>query len=156
MAELGLTAFLISDGNENHSWPDARYHSLMILFEFNAVWTTVFGTAYMLWIVDGAVHVLASIASSIIWLVITSALWGAAAGMLHQMRLGGSCTDLSGYFDESLSCDPPQELSSLSKCRETLTVEALGWVEFGFSFELLCLVGNPGGMTINNLSRQLL
>lgn len=93
MAELGLTAYLISVGNESHSWPSARYHSLsvcfpasmevlltcdsssLILFEFNAVWTTLFGVAYMLWIVDGAVHFLASIASSIIWLAITSALW---------------------------------------------------------------------------------
>jgi hypothetical protein len=39
------------------------------------VWTTLFGAAYMLWIVDGAVHLLASIASSIIWLAITSTLW---------------------------------------------------------------------------------
>lgn len=28
MAELGLTAFLISAGNENRTWPSARYHSL--------------------------------------------------------------------------------------------------------------------------------
>src|SRR5882757_2706891 len=94
MAELGLTAYLISVGNESQNWPSARYHSLsvcfsaskevlliyayvassLILFEFNAVWTTLFGAAYMLWIVDGAVHFLASIASSIIWLAITSVL----------------------------------------------------------------------------------
>lgn len=45
----------------------------MILFD--AVWTTVFSTAYMLWIIAGAVHILASIASSAIWLLITSILW---------------------------------------------------------------------------------
>lgn len=28
MAELGLTAFLISAGNENGTWPSPRYHSL--------------------------------------------------------------------------------------------------------------------------------
>ncbi|KAI0051684.1 UPF0103-domain-containing protein [Auriscalpium vulgare] len=28
MAELGLTAFLISVGNDEHYWPSARYHSL--------------------------------------------------------------------------------------------------------------------------------
>lgn len=38
----------------------------------------MFGTAYLLWIVDGAVHLLASIASSIIWLVITTVLWVSA------------------------------------------------------------------------------
>jgi len=115
MAELGLTAFLISAGNENHNWPSARYHSLLILFEFNAVWTTMFGTAYLLWIVDGAVHFLASIASSIVWLVITTVLWGAAAGMMRSTRAGGDCN----------------WISDSSGCRETLTVEAVGWVEFG-------------------------
>ncbi|KAJ8596904.1 hypothetical protein M405DRAFT_871065 [Rhizopogon salebrosus TDB-379] len=133
MAELGLTAYLISVGNESHSWPSARYHSLLILFEFNAVWTTLFGVAYMLWIVDGAVHLLASIASSIIWLALTSALWGAAAGIMHGTRSGGDCNwtpSSSGFVDGVLSCDQPQDLS-VARCRETLTVEAVGWVLFG-------------------------
>jgi hypothetical protein len=30
MAELGLTAFLISAGNEDRTWPSARYHSLYV------------------------------------------------------------------------------------------------------------------------------
>jgi hypothetical protein len=30
LAELGLTAFLIEAGNENHTWPNARYHSLYV------------------------------------------------------------------------------------------------------------------------------
>ncbi|KAF8560380.1 hypothetical protein OG21DRAFT_61287 [Imleria badia] len=134
MAELGLTAFLISAGNENHNWPSARYHSLLILFEFNAVWTTMFGTAYLLWIVDGAVHFLASIASSIIWLVITTVLWGVAAGMMHSTRAGGDCnwiSDSSGFVSASSPCSQTQDLSSVTSCRETLTVEAVGWVEFG-------------------------
>ncbi|OAX42347.1 hypothetical protein K503DRAFT_790178 [Rhizopogon vinicolor AM-OR11-026] len=133
MAELGLTAYLISVGNESQNWPSARYHSLLILFEFNAVWTTLFGAAYMLWIVDGAVHFLASIASSIIWLAITSVLWGAAAGMMHSTRTGGDCNwipNSSGFVGEVSSCDQPQDLS-VSRCRETLTVEAVGWVLFG-------------------------
>ncbi|KAF9241357.1 hypothetical protein BU15DRAFT_44916 [Melanogaster broomeanus] len=137
MAELGLAAYLISAGNENHNWPSARYRSLIILFEFNAVWTTLFGTAYLLWIVDGAVHVLASIASSIIWLLITTTLWGVAAGMLYDTRSGSNCnwiSDSSGFVDPSSPCYQPQDLS-VSRCRETLTVEAVGWVEFG-----LCLL----------------
>ncbi|KAG1750018.1 uncharacterized protein EDB91DRAFT_1046484 [Suillus paluster] len=131
MAELGLTAYLISVGNESRNWPSTRYHSLLILFEFNAVWTTLFGAAYMLWIVDGAVHILASIASSIVWLAITSALWGAAAGTMHNTRTGGDCNwipNSSGFVD-GVSCD--QLELSVSRCRETLTVEALGWVLFG-------------------------
>jgi hypothetical protein len=82
----------------------------------------------MLWIIDGAVHFLASIASSIIWLAITSALWvggltvyitnnltwrqGAAAGMMHNTRSGGDCNwipNSSGFV--SVSCDQPQDLS---------------------------------------------
>ncbi|KAG1757542.1 hypothetical protein EDB19DRAFT_1891283 [Suillus lakei] len=133
MAELGLTAYLISVGNESQNWPSARYHSLLILFEFNAVWTTLFGAAYMLWIVDGAVHFLASIASSIIWLAITSTLWGAAAGMMHNTRTGGDCNWIpssSASVNAVSPCDQSQELS-VSRCRETLTVEAVGWVLFG-------------------------
>ncbi|KAH7915783.1 hypothetical protein BJ138DRAFT_1132366 [Hygrophoropsis aurantiaca] len=136
MAELGLAAFLISAGNESHSWPSVPYHAVLILIEFSAVWTTIFGTAYMLWIVDGAIHFLASIASSILWLVITTALWGSAAGMLHTARPGGDCNWIpdsitSGFVDESLPCDTPEELSSTSRCRETLTIEILAWIEFG-------------------------
>ncbi|EGN98839.1 hypothetical protein SERLA73DRAFT_181514 [Serpula lacrymans var. lacrymans S7.3] len=140
MAELGLTAFLINDSNEKHNWPNQRYQSLVILMEFNAVWTTVFGAAYMLWVVDGAVHVLAGIASSVVWLGMTCVLWGTAAGVMHQTRIGGACTaTLSGFVDESLYCDSPQELSSVPRCRETLTVEILSWVEFGLC--LLTLIG---------------
>lgn len=28
MAELGLTAFLVSSGNERDTWPSKRYHAL--------------------------------------------------------------------------------------------------------------------------------
>lgn len=113
----------------------------------------MFGTAYLLWIVDGAVHFLASIASSIIWLVITTVLWvsartsdtstridkvvllqAAAAGMMHSTRAGGDCnwiSDSSGFVNSSSPCSQPQDLSSVASCRETLTVEAVGWVEFG-------------------------
>lgn len=118
LAELGLTVFLINAGNANHTWPSPRYHSLLKLFLFNAAWTTMFSTAYMLWIVDGAVHLLASIASSVIWLLITTILWGSAAGIMHNTRTGGDC---------------PHSLP-ISRCRQSLTVEALGWSEFG-----LCL-----------------
>lgn len=30
LAELGLTAFLIEAGNEHHTWPSPRYHSLYV------------------------------------------------------------------------------------------------------------------------------
>ncbi|ETW87235.1 hypothetical protein HETIRDRAFT_469097 [Heterobasidion irregulare TC 32-1] len=118
MAELGLTAFLIAAGNDSGAWLSPRYHSMqvcpLILFLFDAVWTTIFSTAYMFWIVDGAIHFLASIASSVIWLLVTSVIWGAAAGIMHQTRVGGNCANLP----------------VISRCREALTVEALGWTEF--------------------------
>lgn len=117
MAELGLTAFLVCAGNEHRTWPTSRYHSLLILFIFNAVWTTLFSTAYMMWIVDGASHLLASIASSVIWLMITAILWGTAAGVMHNTRTGGNCAGTA----------------TISRCRQSLTVEALGWTEFGLS-----------------------
>ncbi|TFK41132.1 hypothetical protein BDQ12DRAFT_426326 [Crucibulum laeve] len=91
MAELGLTCFLVSAGNESGTWPTRRYHSLLILFVFNAAWTTLFSATYMWWFVDGSSHFLANIASSVAWLLITSVLWGTAAGVMHNTRTGGNC-----------------------------------------------------------------
>ena len=47
----------------------------LIMFCFNAAWTILFSTTYMLWYVDGASHFLANVASSVFWLLATSALW---------------------------------------------------------------------------------
>lgn len=58
---------------------------------------------------------------------------GAAAGIMHGTRSGGDCNwtpSSSGFVDGVLSCDQPQDLS-VARCRETLTVEAVGWVLFG-------------------------
>ncbi|TBU35226.1 hypothetical protein BD311DRAFT_208229 [Dichomitus squalens] len=134
-AELGLTAFLISAGNEARTWSSPGYHSLsvparpkcrsrlteshlrssLILMCFSSAWTLLFSTAYVLWIVDGAVHILAQVASSVIWLLLTSILWGLGAGFMHNARTGGNC---AGHAPIS------------RRCRQTLTVEALGWTEF--------------------------
>ncbi|RDX55877.1 hypothetical protein OH76DRAFT_1396226 [Lentinus brumalis] len=133
-AELGLTAFLVSAGNETRHWASPSYHSLsvprrsrcrqhlteshlhdsLILLCFSSAWTLLFSTAYVLWIFDGAVHLLAQVASSVVWLLLTSILWGVGAGFMHHARNGGNC---AGH--------PP-----ISRCRQTLTVEALGWTEF--------------------------
>ncbi|KAH9898414.1 hypothetical protein C8Q73DRAFT_684802 [Cubamyces lactineus] len=133
-AELGLTTFLITAGNEAQTWSSPRYHSLsvsrpskcrprltenhvnpsLILLCFSSAWTLLFCGAYVLWVVDGAVHLLAQVASSVFWLLLTSVLWGVGAGLMHNTRSGGDCAGR-----------PP-----LSRCRQTLTVEALGWTEF--------------------------
>ncbi|KAF9652038.1 hypothetical protein BDM02DRAFT_3153982 [Thelephora ganbajun] len=127
MAELGLTSYLINLGNQI-GFTEARYHSLPRIISINPdraiyllsqVWTIIFGAAYTIWIVNGDLHLLASMASSFIWLLVTSVLWGAAAGVLHHIRTGGSCPGRP----------------AISRCRQSLTVEALGWTEFG-----LCLL----------------
>ncbi|THV04931.1 hypothetical protein K435DRAFT_148642 [Dendrothele bispora CBS 962.96] len=115
MAELGLSAFLVSKGNEQKIWPSARYHVLLIMFLFNASWTVLFSTVYLLYMVDGASHLLADMASSVAWLVVTITLWGTATGLMHHTRSGGNCANLP----------------TLSECRQSLTVEALGWTELG-------------------------
>ena len=38
IAELGLTAFLIEAGNEHHTWPSPRYHSLWVKRFFFPIW----------------------------------------------------------------------------------------------------------------------
>lgn len=126
MTELILTAFLIGKGNEHGTWPTERYHSLLIMFLFNATWTTIFSSAYILWMVDRGSQFLASVASSVVWLLITTILWGTAAGVMHNTRGGGDC-----------ALEPV-----IHRCRQSLTVEALGWAEFGLctlTLALTCL-----------------
>ncbi|KAH8120338.1 hypothetical protein DFH11DRAFT_1559613 [Phellopilus nigrolimitatus] len=122
MTELGLTSFLINAGNDSDTWPTPQYHSLLIFFCFNAVWTTLFATSYILWIVDGAVHVLASIASSVAWLFVNTMLWAISSGIMLHTRGGGNC---AGVPTISRSC------------RQSLTVMALGWTELGLSIATL-------------------
>ena len=45
------------------------------MFCFNAAWTILFSATYMLWYVDWASYFLANVASSVFWLLVTSALW---------------------------------------------------------------------------------
>jgi len=119
IAELGLTAYLVNLFNGMGAYPSGEYESLIQLFLFNSIWTTLFGLAYVLFIAYGSLHFLASIASSAIWLVITIIFWGVASGMFHNLRGDDDCTGAPG----------------ISLCRENQTVEALGWTEFA-----LCVV----------------
>ncbi|KAF8216212.1 hypothetical protein K438DRAFT_1560993 [Mycena galopus ATCC 62051] len=132
VAEAGLTAFLVNAGNTHGTWPSPRYHSLLLFILFNAAWTVVFAAAYMLWLVDGAKHLLANIASSIFWLTVTVILWGVSAGVFHFTRTGGNCPTSP----------------TISRCRQSLTVEALAWVELGlavFALFWTCVwVGSSG------------
>lgn len=115
-AELGLTAYLVHDyENRESGYPSSRYRSLIIFILFDACWTVLFGLAYLLFIVGGALHILASIASSAIWLIITAVLWGVAAGLYKNERGGGMC----------------EGEAAISRCRQTQTVEALAWTEMG-------------------------
>jgi len=68
---------------------------------------------------DAGIQILASIASSVIWLLVTSVLWGVAAGLMRVTRSGGDCA----------------QATVVSRCRQSLTVEAFGWTQFG-----LCLL----------------
>jgi hypothetical protein len=73
----------------------------LILFCFNAAWTTLFATTYLLFYVDGSSHILANVASSVAWLLVTTVLWVSSdrfwktkthcAAILRVLRLG-SCT----------------------------------------------------------------
>ncbi|KLO14440.1 hypothetical protein SCHPADRAFT_889238 [Schizopora paradoxa] len=138
MAELGLTAFLINQGNDSKSWPSPRYHHLLLFACFNSVWTTIFATSYILWVLDGAVHILANVASSVAWLIVNTVLWAVATALFHHTRQGGDCAGLpviSRFVSDRLPL-PPSELNTsvrIRSCRQTLTVEALGWTELGLS-----------------------
>ncbi|EKM61028.1 uncharacterized protein PHACADRAFT_82969 [Phanerochaete carnosa HHB-10118-sp] len=113
-AELGLTAFLIGAGNEVGTSSSPGYYSLLILLCFESAWTLLFTAGYLLWIMEGGTYLLASVASSVMWLLLTAVFWGAATGIMHNTRTRSHCLG-----------SPP-----LSRCRQSRTVEALGWTEF--------------------------
>ncbi|KAI0732377.1 hypothetical protein C8Q72DRAFT_774428 [Fomitopsis betulina] len=131
MTELGLTAFLVSAGTQSYTWASPGYYSLcvpqsnrgllnaprcrLILTCFMAAWTIVFAGAYVLWALDGGTHLLANVASSVIWLLLTSVLWGTGAGLMYSSRVSHNCP----------------KSASITRCRQLVTVEALGWAEFG-------------------------
>lgn len=54
---------------------------------------------------------------------------------MHGTRSGGDCDWISTTSGFVEGCYLPQDLSSVSRCKEALSVEAIGWVEFG-----LCLL----------------
>ena len=47
---------------------------------------------------------------------------GVAAGVMHDTRTGGDCA----------------RVATISRCRQSLTVEAIGWTEFGLCVIALC------------------
>lgn len=47
----------------------------LTLLCLEAVWTLLFTLGYMFWVIDGGARLLANVASSIIWLLLTAALW---------------------------------------------------------------------------------
>ena len=130
----------------------------LYLLCFEATWTLVFSTAYMLWVVKGAVHLLANIAHSVFWLLLTAVLWvrdirlhatardcvsdclplplqGTGAGLMHHTRSGGYCPGRGSFarlVPPKLGFSRPMhELRSLGgRCQQSFTVEALGWTEF--------------------------
>lgn len=113
IAELGLTVYLISYGNANDYFVSSRYHALLITFCTLSSWTTLFAGGYVLWILYGGAHALAGVASSLIWLLVTTAAWSIATGILNWARIGGQCPGRP----------------AIHKCRESLTVMALGYAE---------------------------
>ncbi|KAF8529237.1 hypothetical protein BU17DRAFT_80435 [Hysterangium stoloniferum] len=114
LAEIAVTAILFAKDTQAHHFTSRRYHDLLIVFLADSAWTSFFGVMYAYWILTQAYHFFASIAISMWWLCITAILWGVTAGLFHNSRTGGICDGLA----------------PLSRCRQSLTVEALGWTEF--------------------------
>ncbi|KAK7048350.1 hypothetical protein R3P38DRAFT_2868809 [Favolaschia claudopus] len=112
-AELGLSAYWV---NRVQDEPSSRFKSLLIFILFDSVWTLLFAGAYVFWIIDGALHGLASIGSSGVWLVITTILWGVAAGLWRDDVV------------KDADCDGTP---ALSICRQFVGLEAIAWTEMG-------------------------
>ena len=123
----------------------------LILLCFEAAWTLLFTTGYMLWVLDGAVYQLANVASSVIWLLLTAILWVRMPSLVVSTRTDRSMEGCRCRLHTQRPCEHqlPTPLSvcrtqiallmsaerCACSCRQSLTVEALGWTEFA-----LCLV----------------
>ncbi|KIJ37484.1 hypothetical protein M422DRAFT_231894, partial [Sphaerobolus stellatus SS14] len=114
VAELVATATLFSQDTKGDHFTSKKYHDLLIVFLTSSVWSLIFGTIYAYWIMYRPFHFLSSLPASMLWLCLTSIFWGTTTGIFRNTRTGGICDGLP----------------SLSRCRESLTVEALGWTEF--------------------------
>jgi len=53
-------------------------------YSVNATWTALFSLAFLWFIASGALHVLASIGTSLLWLLVTSILWVVAAALFME------------------------------------------------------------------------
>lgn len=61
----------------------------LILLCCESAWTLIFTTAYMMWVVDGGAQILANVASSVIWLLLTAVLW-VRDSLPQQCRMMGN------------------------------------------------------------------
>jgi hypothetical protein len=91
--QLCLTAYLIVAGSRTNQWRAASYHSLfvvstlflylasdqlscrLILFLFDAIWTILFPSTYVLCFTRGSLHLLANIFGSIFWIFAAAIVW---------------------------------------------------------------------------------
>jgi hypothetical protein len=122
-ADVGLLGYLFNqyDGQGWFAGRDgsssSRVRSVMIFTLFTASWTTLFAFAAVVFVFSGSLSFFASIASSIVWLIITIILWAVSTSLFHNIRDGGDC----------------QGQPIISLCRQLETVEALGWTALGLS-----------------------
>ncbi|KAF8481102.1 hypothetical protein DFH94DRAFT_738066 [Russula ochroleuca] len=114
--ELGLTAYLMIAGTHVRG---GLYHSLQIIFLFDALWTVLFLPTCVLWYTKGSLDVLANLFGSICWIFAAAIVWGSAIGSVHNKRARKSCTGM------------PSDL----RCTHYISPGSLAWMEF-----VLCIV----------------
>lgn len=122
IAELILTIFLFNEDVQDRSFHGVEYHNLLIVSIGASAWTIFFGFMYALMIRAWLVHFLDNVAISLWWLLFTSTVWAATMGLFHKTRTGNVCDGLP----------------LLSNCRQSLTVESLGWTELGLCLFTIC------------------
>ncbi|KAI0271371.1 hypothetical protein BC834DRAFT_859169 [Gloeopeniophorella convolvens] len=115
--ELGLTAFLLAGGGTG-PW----YDVLLILLLFDAIWTVLFSSTYVLWSTHGGLHLLADLTSSIFWIFAAAFCWGLVAGFAQSSKAEGCARHPSSF-----------------RCSRRLSIGSLAWIEFALCAMTLAL-----------------
>jgi len=114
--ELGLTAYLLAARSHMRG---PSYHTLSIIFLFDALWTVLYPSTCVLWSTKGSLDLLANLFGSVLWIFAAAIVWGLSIGSVHNARARNGCKGI------------PLDLN----CPHYLSPSSLAWTEF-----VLCLV----------------
>ncbi|KAG9000202.1 hypothetical protein FRB90_011869 [Tulasnella sp. 427] len=129
IVELGLTAY---ERKQQHDYPIGGHAvtSRLDYLLFLSVWTTVTGSAYLIFGKTGKFGAIASFASHAFWLFWTFVMWLIGAALYQRQLIEAGCGETS------------------RRCHINHTVEGFAWIEMSLTFiTFFIILLHVGGKT---------